>query len=172
MQSIAAYIDEISMVPADQFLQCDVRMRQAKMRPEIRFGGMAVNLCGDFLQLPPVNKDGSKPSLAKRPSKVAEVESVDEETAAIVDESERAEFRQGFELWRSIMGLLIPSFPPCGCLLPSSPADPRMSLRLYILILMGLLHPLGFKETMCGTTVTGRAMMDQFPFVLERDGLL
>ena len=102
MHSIAAYIDEISMVPADQFLQCDVRMRQAKMRPEIRFGGMAVNLCGDFLQLPPVNKDGSKPSLAKRPSKVAEVESVDEETAADVVESERAECRQGFELWRSI----------------------------------------------------------------------
>ena len=26
MSSIAAYIDEISMIPADQFLQCDVRM--------------------------------------------------------------------------------------------------------------------------------------------------
>ena len=56
MQSIAAFIDEISMVPADQFLQCDVRMRQAKMKPEIRFGGLAVNLCGDFLQLPPVGR--------------------------------------------------------------------------------------------------------------------
>ncbi len=62
--ALAAYIDEISMVSSDQFLQCDVRCRQAKMRPEERFGGLAVNLCGDFLQLPPVDKDGTRKGLA------------------------------------------------------------------------------------------------------------
>jgi hypothetical protein len=57
-------MDEISMVPADQFLQCDVRCRQAKMRADLRFGGLAVNTCGDFLQLPPVSRDESRRSLA------------------------------------------------------------------------------------------------------------
>ena len=57
-------MDEISMVSADQFLQCDVRFRQAKMQTESRFGRLAMNFCGDFLQLPPVDKDGSRKSLA------------------------------------------------------------------------------------------------------------
>ena len=52
------------MIAADQFLQCDVRMRQAKMRSDLFCGGLALNICGDFLQLPPVDKDGSRPSLA------------------------------------------------------------------------------------------------------------
>ena len=52
------------MMSADQLLQCDVRLRQAKQRPADRFGKLAVNLCGDFLQLPPVDKDGSRKSLA------------------------------------------------------------------------------------------------------------
>ena len=63
--AIAAYLDEVSMVAADQFLQCDVRMRQGKMKPESKFGGLAFNVCGDFLQLPPVDKDGSRTSLAR-----------------------------------------------------------------------------------------------------------
>ena len=62
--AIAAYIDELSMVSADQFFQCDVRMRQAKRTETRRFGGVAVTLCGDFLQLPPVNDDGGRNSLA------------------------------------------------------------------------------------------------------------
>ena len=44
--AIAAFIDEISMVPANQFLQCDVRFRQAKMKADVRFGGLALNVCG------------------------------------------------------------------------------------------------------------------------------
>ena len=62
--SVAAFLDEVSMIAADQFLQCDVRMRQAKMRSDLFCGGLALNICGDFLQLPPVDKDGSRPSLA------------------------------------------------------------------------------------------------------------
>ena len=41
--AIAAYMDEISMVSADQFLQCDVRLRQAKMEVESPFGKLAMN---------------------------------------------------------------------------------------------------------------------------------
>ena len=62
---IAAYIDEISMVPANQFLQCDTRIRQAKKNNEDLFGGICINVCGDHLQLPPVDKDGTRKSLAK-----------------------------------------------------------------------------------------------------------
>ena len=64
LTAVAAYLDELSMVSADQFLQCDVRMRQGKMNPPETFGGLAINACGDFLQLPPVSRDGSKKSLA------------------------------------------------------------------------------------------------------------
>ena len=39
-------------------------MRQAMMNTEHPFGGLVVNICGDFLQLPPVDKDGSRRSLA------------------------------------------------------------------------------------------------------------
>ena len=52
------------MISGNQLLQCDVRMRQAKLRPADRFGKLAVNLCGDFLQLPPVDKHGSRKGLA------------------------------------------------------------------------------------------------------------
>ena len=96
------------MIPADQFLQCDVRIRQAKMNPDVRFGGLAVNFCGDFLQLPPVNKDGSKPSLAKpfREQSTSQVDNEDnvpnEVDNNVVSEEGRAESRQGFELWHSV----------------------------------------------------------------------
>ncbi len=39
--AVAAYMDEVSMISSDQFLQCDVRMRQAKMRSESPLGGLA-----------------------------------------------------------------------------------------------------------------------------------
>ena len=52
------------MISADQFLHCDVRLRQAKINPEQSFGGLGMNICGDFMQLPPVDKDGSRRSLA------------------------------------------------------------------------------------------------------------
>ena len=37
------------MISADQFHHCDVRMRQAKQNPEHQFGGLALNICGGFL---------------------------------------------------------------------------------------------------------------------------
>ena len=52
------------MVSADQLLQVDVRLRQAKQRADRLFGDLAMILSGDFLQLPPVDKDGSRKSLA------------------------------------------------------------------------------------------------------------
>ena len=62
--TIACFLDEISMISSDQLLQCDVRIRQAKMVFDRPFGGLAMNYCGDFLQLPPVDKNGSRKSLA------------------------------------------------------------------------------------------------------------
>ena len=100
--TVAAYIDEVSMIPADQFLQCDVRMRQAKMTPQQPFGGLAINVCGDFLQLPPVDTDGSKPSLANPPAhEVAFVHNSGGEEKETAKDT-NAESRQGFRLWRSI----------------------------------------------------------------------
>lgn len=64
--AVSVYMDEVSMIAADQFLQSDVRLRQAMMQPQLPFGGLALNVCGDFLQLPPVDRDGSRKSLASR----------------------------------------------------------------------------------------------------------
>ena len=106
--AIATYIDEVSMIPASQFLQCDVRLRQAKMQAEARFGNLAVNICGDFLQLPPVEKQkGSRRSLALPLNAAGRCEIPDEagDDDAKNDQSkdgQLAEGRQGFELWRSI----------------------------------------------------------------------
>ena len=62
------------MVSADQFLQCDVRLRQAKVQPNVRFGNVAMNICGDFLQLPPVDKHGTRKSLAVPVDEIGDVE--------------------------------------------------------------------------------------------------
>ena len=111
-QTIAAYVDEVSMISSDQLLQCDVRMRQAKMCMTSPWGGLAINICGDFLQLPPVNKDGSKNSLAmpigdtvRKEAKEEEQEEMDDDETTIemkTDESKLVEGRQGFQLWRTI----------------------------------------------------------------------
>ena len=52
-------IDEISMVDADYFdkLEAVARAVRKSSKP---FGGIQLVLCGDFLQLPPVSKDGNK----------------------------------------------------------------------------------------------------------------
>ncbi|MCP4468649.1 MAG: AAA family ATPase, partial [Halieaceae bacterium] len=118
--AVAAYIDEISMVSSDQFLQCDVRFRQAKMQPSHRFGGLALNVCGDFLQLPPVDKDGTRKGLAvplndygvcdvsEAESQCAEnaTEQKSDEDADVPTARQRkqanVEGRQGFELWRKM----------------------------------------------------------------------
>ena len=98
------------MVSADQFLQCDVRMRQAKLRPEDPFGNLALNVCGDFLQLPPVDKDGSRKSLAKPPKAHGDSgaeEDNEDNGEADADRQQRREEpnpegMQGFQLWRSL----------------------------------------------------------------------
>ena len=64
--TIAAFVDEVSMIASDQFLQTEVRLRQGTMQLQRRFGGLAMNVCGDFLQLPPVDKDGTRKSLQQR----------------------------------------------------------------------------------------------------------
>ena len=99
---IAAFLDEVSMIAADQFLQCDVRMRQAKQTTQQPFGGLAVNVCGDFLQLPPVDKDGSRHSLARPIDDTGHVAPEGDEEAEATAKAAHAESRQGFELWRSI----------------------------------------------------------------------
>ena len=109
--TIAAYLDEVSMIAADQFLQCDVRLRQGKMSPQQPFGGLAMNICGDFLQLPPVDKDGSRRSLAmplvESASAVPDVDVPHEDIKAEdVTAAGNAETRQGLELWRSIRSVV------------------------------------------------------------------
>ena len=47
-------IDEISMVPVDMLYQLDLRLKEIKERPDLPFGGVAVYLFGDLLQLKPV----------------------------------------------------------------------------------------------------------------------
>ena len=60
-QSIRAQaIDEISMMPPQLLFQIDMRTRQAKAREHHTFGKLATGVCGDFLQMPPVEE----PSLA------------------------------------------------------------------------------------------------------------
>ena len=47
-------IDEISMVKADQLYQLDLRLRELTMRSKNIFGGVALFLFGDIMQLKPV----------------------------------------------------------------------------------------------------------------------
>ena len=47
-------IDEVSMITATMLAYIDARCRQATQR-DMRFGGIAMILCGDFSQSPPVN---------------------------------------------------------------------------------------------------------------------
>ena len=99
-------MDEVSMISSDQFLQCDVRLRQAKMLSSCPFGGLAMNICGDFLQLPPVDKDGSKKSLAM-PFDDAVVLEDEGDAAATADkikkrEQKSLEGRQGWDLWHTM----------------------------------------------------------------------
>ena len=90
------------MVSGDQLLQCDVRMREGKCCKMRRFGGMAVNLCGDFLQLPPVDKTGTRKSLAVPVDDLGAWECEERGEHADTQSGPNVEGRQGFELWRSI----------------------------------------------------------------------
>ena len=103
--TIAAYLDEVSMISADQLLQCDVRMRQARMSFDRPFGSLALNICGDFLQLPPVDTNGSRLSLAMPLSDTGkavgrDIENCDDRESEA--KTAAAETRQGRALWSSI----------------------------------------------------------------------
>ena len=52
-------IDEISMIDADYFDKLDA-VAKAVRKCKRPFGGIQLVLCGDFLQLPPVTKEGEK----------------------------------------------------------------------------------------------------------------
>ena len=94
------------MISVDQFLHCDVRLRQAKINPEQSFGGLGMNICGDFMQLPPVDKDGSRRSLAMplddHGQEEVDVEEGKEMSKNQTTQSRKVESRQGRELWLSI----------------------------------------------------------------------
>ena len=112
-----SFLDEVSMVSTEQFLQCDVRLRQAKLKPNARFGNLAMNICGDFLQLPPVDKHGTRKSPALPLDEVGDAEEGVESAEQIADVGDVArrakhkeqvglEGRQGFQLWRSIQNVV------------------------------------------------------------------
>jgi len=50
-------IDEVSMLPFDLFDKLDYIARSIR-NPNLPFGGISLILCGDLLQLPPINTDG------------------------------------------------------------------------------------------------------------------
>ena len=52
-------IDEISMLHDFRLDMLDTLLRQIR-RSERPFGGLQVVLCGDFFQLPPINRQGSR----------------------------------------------------------------------------------------------------------------
>ena len=102
--AVAGYLDEVSMMPSDQLLQVDVRLRQAKA-PEEPFGGLGMNMCGDFLQLPPVDKDGSKKSLAKPNAQHSSEDDDDADVQVKKDKTKKeklAESQQGRHIWENV----------------------------------------------------------------------
>ena len=117
--TIAAFLYDVSMISAAQFYYCDVRMRQAKQNVEHQFGGLALNICGDFLSLPPVDKDNSRRSLTM----LYEEDSVsaersgqgrpDEELTAEADDlqddddvKKATENLQGSKLWKTMKNVV------------------------------------------------------------------
>ena len=96
-------IDEISVLPPHALFHIDLRSRQAKQDEHHTFGNLATCVCGDFLQLPPVEE----PSLAMPLDEEGYMQQVEPEAqGAEKDEKEerreRREFehRSGFEIWR------------------------------------------------------------------------
>jgi ATP-dependent DNA helicase PIF1 len=53
-------IDEISMMTPDMFYKLDQIGRMIRQRSAVAFGGIQVMILGDFLQLPPVDRDTQK----------------------------------------------------------------------------------------------------------------
>ena len=53
-------IDEISMLHNYRLDMVDEVCRQVRKQPDKAFGGLQVIMCGDFFQLPPVNRNGAR----------------------------------------------------------------------------------------------------------------
>ena len=107
----AHVIDEISMVPPAHLYQSEVRARTATGKLDMKWGGLATELSGDFMQLPPIDV----PSLAipweQLQTMIAELEAampqknkrkVLTEAEALKKKQEDAEHRGGCELFNSI----------------------------------------------------------------------
>jgi PIF1-like helicase len=62
------FIDEISMLSSQLFAKLDQIGRALRYRPAIPFGGIQIVLLGDFLQLPPIERDS--PALHSSPYSV------------------------------------------------------------------------------------------------------
>lgn len=53
-------IDEISMLHDFRLDMVDTACRLVRKKPDVPFGGIQVIMSGDFFQLPPINRDGSR----------------------------------------------------------------------------------------------------------------
>ena len=96
-------VDEVSVLPPHALFHIDLRSRQAKQDEHHTFGNLATCLCGDFLQLPPVEE----PSLAMPVDDAGYAQEFDSQAQGGNKEEdekrkERKEFehRSGFEIWR------------------------------------------------------------------------
>ena len=105
------FLDEISFVDLVNFDFINQRLNEifGKSNTSSRFGERTFIVAGDFLQLPPVDKDGSRKSLAvpldhvgRVAEEVADAEEGDVNEGSTAKKEAKVEGRQGFELWRSI----------------------------------------------------------------------
>ena len=102
------------MIGQEQLLEAEVRMRQAKERLDLAFGGLGIILSGDFLQLPPVERVGLAQEAVVSSSADRGAPEFDDigdagpecKKVAKVDEEVLAEARQGLSLWRAIPNVI------------------------------------------------------------------
>ena len=104
MKARACFIDEVSMVSADQLHASEVRIKEAKesTRP---FGGLGMTLSGDFLQLPPVDPGDTQKSLATALDAIGFLDAGPEEPGAKDLDKKRSKLAQsvqGLQLWQRI----------------------------------------------------------------------
>ncbi len=104
-QTVFAWHDEISMQSSTNFYWIGRRMSQAKaIRKDEQdvecFGGLAMGMAGDFLQIPPVSKSTSRnPSLAVVVDDEGNFETTTDNGERTVHKATRIH-RAGFQLWR------------------------------------------------------------------------
>ena len=146
----ACFLDEISMTPPEQIHQASMRMSQAKRRLDTPFGGLGVVVCGDFLQLPPIEKAGSKSkrSLAhvlEPPNAEGVTPAGEAEKVKTKEDKVSSEARQSSALWRSVrrvVGLTVNVRAP-GVLsrLQAEMRDGHISDEMWQLYLSRVLQP-------------------------------